>query len=209
MSASFLSPSLSSSSAAEIPAHYAHGFEPFVATVREKRPAEAKGQIAGPVTVGMAILGEGGNPILYDDVLRDVLVKFLHLRVRWEAERLRKARGVEVLPLGLDQRQFPEVAQMAQRALGWKGRIDVLINNAGGGTPGEECRFFERSPEHMADLIARNLTGMMYCCREVGKIMAKQGSGKIINIASIAALVGRDRRMYARGKLMEQALDYA
>ena len=125
------------------------------------------------------------------------------------AERLRKERKVEVLPMGLDQCQYPQVAEMAKRALAWKGRIDILINNAGGGTPGENCRFFERAPEHMADLIARNLTGVLYCCREVGKTMVKQRSGKIINIASIAGMVGRDRRMYARGKLMEQPPDYA
>jgi methionine synthase II (cobalamin-independent) len=84
-------------SVAEIPANYAHGFEPFVATVRQEQPAEAKGQIAGPITVGMAILGEDGNPILYDDVLREVLVKFLHLRVKWEAARLRKAGSAPII----------------------------------------------------------------------------------------------------------------
>ena len=69
----------------------AAAFEPFIAEVAARRPAEAKGQVAGPITVGMAILGEDGNPILYDDVLRDVLLKFLHLRVRWQAARLAAA----------------------------------------------------------------------------------------------------------------------
>jgi len=69
----------------------AAGFEPFIAAVRERGIRQAKGQIAGPITVGMAVLGEDGNPILYDEVLRDVLVKFLSLRVRWQAERLRAA----------------------------------------------------------------------------------------------------------------------
>jgi len=69
----------------------AAAFEPFIRRVSERRTPEAKGQIAGPVTVGMAILGEDGNPILYDAVLCEVLTKFLHLRVRWQAERIAAA----------------------------------------------------------------------------------------------------------------------
>jgi methionine synthase II (cobalamin-independent) len=75
----------------------AAGFGPFVAAVRERGTRQAKGQIAGPITVGMAVLGEDGNPILYDEVLRDVLVKFLSLRVRWQAEQLRAAGAEPVV----------------------------------------------------------------------------------------------------------------
>jgi len=76
---------------------YAHGFAPFLDAVRQRRIREAKGQIAGPITVGMAVLGEDGNPILYNDVLRDVLVKFLHLRVKWQSARLREAGAGPVI----------------------------------------------------------------------------------------------------------------
>lgn len=75
----------------------AAGFEPFVAAVRRRGLRQAKGQIAGPVTVGMAVLGEDGNPILYNEVLRDVLVKFLSLRVRWQAEQLRAAGAEPII----------------------------------------------------------------------------------------------------------------
>jgi len=75
----------------------AAAFEPFVAAVAERGAAEAKGQVSGPITVGMAILGEDGNPILYDDVLREVLVKFLHLKVRWQRRRLAAAGARPVL----------------------------------------------------------------------------------------------------------------
>jgi len=74
----------------------AAALEPFIRAVAG-RAGEAKGQIAGPITVGMAILGEDGNPILYDDVLCDVLTKFLHLRVRWQAERLASAGAAPVV----------------------------------------------------------------------------------------------------------------
>jgi methionine synthase II (cobalamin-independent) len=72
-------------------------FRPFLDEVRRRGCAEAKGQVAGPITVGMAVKGEGGNPILYDDVLRDVLTKFLALRVRWQAERIAEAGAAPVV----------------------------------------------------------------------------------------------------------------
>ena len=68
-----------------------------VAAVRQRGLRQAKGQIAGPVTVGMAVLGEDGNPILYNEVLRDVLTKFLCLRVRWQAEQLRAAGAEPII----------------------------------------------------------------------------------------------------------------
>jgi len=39
--------------------------------------------------------------------------------------------------------------------------------------------------------------------------MAQQHSGKIINVASVAGLVGRDRRMYDRNGMNQQPVDYA
>jgi hypothetical protein len=87
---------------AAFPAGSAAAFEPFCAAVAERAaaapgPFDAKGQAAGPITVGMAILGEDGNPILYDDMLREVLVKFLHLRTRWQAARIAAAGARPVI----------------------------------------------------------------------------------------------------------------
>src|SRR5437763_197709 len=50
------------------------------------------------------------------------------------AKKLQAAHGVEVLPLALDVRQQPQVAAMVATAFAWKGHIDILINNAGGGS---------------------------------------------------------------------------
>lgn len=126
------------------------------------------------------------------------------------AAALRSAHKVDVLPLSLDQTQHAQVAELAQKASRWKGHVDVLINNAGG-TPGGggAAHLFERRPEDVVSLITTNLVGALYCCQEFGRIMAKQGHGKIINIASIAGLVGRDRRMYERNGMKGQPIDYA
>lgn len=115
----------------------------------------------------------------------------------------------ETLPLALDVKNPSDVKEVARQAAQFKGHIDILINNAGGGVPGSGGNLFERTPEEILELVSINLLGTLYCCREIGALMAEQGRGKIINIASIAALVGRDRRVYERAQMRGQPVDYA
>ena len=125
------------------------------------------------------------------------------------AEILHEKLGVDVLPLQLEVTDATAVSDVAHRAREWKGQIDVLVNNAGGGSGKGSGHLFERSTEDADRLLAVNLNGCLYCCRAVGRIMANQGHGKIINIASIAGLIGRDRRMYDRHGMAGQPIDYA
>jgi NAD(P)-dependent dehydrogenase (short-subunit alcohol dehydrogenase family) len=66
-------------------------------------------------------------------------------------------------------------------------RIDVLVNNAGqaGSAP-----FGKTSLALWKSMLDVNLTGTFLCTREVLPAMAKQGAGRIVNIASTAGLVG-------------------
>lgn len=125
------------------------------------------------------------------------------------AERLAAAYGVETLGLELDQTRFAAVAAAVDRAVAWKGRIDILVNNAGGGVGASPAKLLERDPADIQLLIDTNLTGVLYCCRQVGAAMAARRSGKIINIASIAGMCGRDRRVYDRTGLKGQPVEYA
>jgi gluconate 5-dehydrogenase len=126
------------------------------------------------------------------------------------AQRLQVKHKRVVLPLALDVTRQPQILDMARQAAAWKGHIDILINNAGGTPPGKgKSYLFDRAPEDAAELISINLLGSLYCCQEIGRIMAEQGRGKIINIASVAGIVGRDRRMYKRNNMGGQPIDYA
>ena len=125
------------------------------------------------------------------------------------AAKLKETYSVDALALELDQTDAARVRKAVKAAHAWKGRLDILVNNAGGGSGKGPCHLFERTPEDMDRLISLNLNGALYCCAEAAKVMAKQGSGKIINIASIAGIVGRDRRMYERNKMAGQPIDYA
>lgn len=125
------------------------------------------------------------------------------------ARRLSESTGREVMADALDICDHAQVAAFAEKAKSWKGQIDVLVNNAGGGLGMVPTNLFERAPEHIERLIHTNLTGVLYCCQEFGRQLKAQKSGSIINIASIAGLCGRDRRMYDENGLGEQPIEYA
>jgi NAD(P)-dependent dehydrogenase (short-subunit alcohol dehydrogenase family) len=125
------------------------------------------------------------------------------------ANRLRTEYGVETYALELDQSRFANVERTVRCALEWKGGIDILVNNAGGGVGKSVAKLFERDPQDIDDLIQVNLNGVIYCCREAGRHMMERRAGKIINIGSVAGLLGRDRRLYDRSGMGGQPVDYA
>jgi NAD(P)-dependent dehydrogenase (short-subunit alcohol dehydrogenase family) len=80
------------------------------------------------------------------------------------------------------------VQNVAQRALDSFGRIDILINNAGVGEFGK--RLHETDDAMWATTLDVNLTGVFRMTRAVVPQMLKQGRGAIVNISSVASLVG-------------------
>ena len=125
------------------------------------------------------------------------------------AEKLRGDFGRDVLDLALNVLDPADIERFAGQAWGWKEHVDILINNAGGSFGSSEGPLFDRTCEDLQGLIGLNLSGSLMCCRALGAKMAKLGYGKIINIASIAGLCGRDRRMYQRAGMSGQSVDYA
>ena len=65
-------------------------------------------------------------------------------------------------------------------------RIDFLFNNAGVGINGE---FQDLTLEHLESVMKVNFWGTIYGCRSVYPVMKKQGSGHIVNTASLAGLI--------------------
>src|SRR5256885_1808186 len=107
-------------------------------------------------------------------------------RCQQAAEELQQL-GIKTLALGCDVKDPADIQRVVDAALSQFGKIDVLVNNAGisWGAPVEEMRL-----EDWNKVIETNLTGTFLCSQAAGKVMIKQGRGKIINIASVAALGG-------------------
>ncbi len=105
------------------------------------------------------------------------------------AEEVR-ARGGTALPLKTDITQRSEIQSMLQATLETWGRVDVLINNAG---IEKDQPFATLDPELIQQEIATNLVGSIDCAQLALQVMLKQGSGHIINIASLGGLVAIPR----------------
>jgi NAD(P)-dependent dehydrogenase (short-subunit alcohol dehydrogenase family) len=71
------------------------------------------------------------------------------------------------------------------------GRVDALINAAGGNRPGATIQpdqeFFNLDLSDLQSVIDLNLMGTILPCLEMSRIMASQGEGSIINVSSMAA----------------------
>ena len=97
-----------------------------------------------------------------------------------------KAKGFPVHAINADISKREEVIAMKDEIIKHFGRIDILINNAGGAlnTPRD---LQEIEEAHWNLVIDVNLKGAFFCCQAVIPEMAKQGGGAIVNISALAA----------------------
>ncbi|BAZ44085.1 3-oxoacyl-[acyl-carrier protein] reductase [Chondrocystis sp. NIES-4102] len=97
------------------------------------------------------------------------------------------AAGGEAIARRADVSKSEEVDNLIKQTLDAFGRIDVLVNNAG---ITQDTLLLRMKLEQWQAVIDLNLTGVFLCTKAVSKIMLKQRSGRIINIASVAGQMG-------------------
>jgi 3-oxoacyl-[acyl-carrier protein] reductase len=101
-------------------------------------------------------------------------------------EELRKL-GAEAVFVKVNVSNLYDVQQMVDAAVKRFSRIDVLVNNAGIVRDGLLTKL---DPAEWDQVIAVNLTGVFYCTQAVARVMVPQGSGVILNAASVVGLYG-------------------
>ncbi len=100
-----------------------------------------------------------------------------------------KTLGASALAVVADISDDGQVAQAIGSIVAETGRIDVLINNAGiGSTEPAELG----TTANWNQIIDVNLSGQYFVAREVGRRMLESGGGRIVMMASQAAVVGLD-----------------
>lgn len=102
--------------------------------------------------------------------------------------RLCEEQGVRALAVQADAADREDCDRLTEEAAKFgNGRIDVLVNNAGITRDGLILRMTD---EQFEEVISTNLTGVFYMLRPVSKLMVKQKAGRIINISSVAGVMG-------------------
>jgi NAD(P)-dependent dehydrogenase (short-subunit alcohol dehydrogenase family) len=128
--------------------------------------------------VALALAGAGADLVIADIVADDGK---LH-SVAAEIEKT----GRKCLAVKVDISRKESVEEMTRQAVKKFGRIDILINCAGVWIPGQTL--IETPEENWDKVIDTNLKGTYFCCQAVGRVMAQQGSGNIINLSSQVGL---------------------
>ena len=96
------------------------------------------------------------------------------------------AAGGEAVAVATDVTVPEDVTIMVAKTIEAFGRVDVLVNNAGGAMfvkPPEKLR-----PEEWNAAIALNLSSVFLCSQAVFQKMKEQGGGRIVNISSVAGM---------------------
>ena len=98
-----------------------------------------------------------------------------------------KSSGTEAIAVQGNVTVADDVEQMVEAAKNAFGRIDILVNNAG---ITRDALLLRMKDEDWDAVLSVNLKGAFLCTRAVAKLMTKQRSGRIINIASVVGQMG-------------------
>jgi NAD(P)-dependent dehydrogenase (short-subunit alcohol dehydrogenase family) len=146
----------------------------------------AQRPLEGRVTLLTGAAGDLGAGIAGVLARRGALV--ICADVRPASELVASLPRGSAVELALDVTDGPAVDVAVERIVGEHGRLDVLVNNAG---VAHAPAPLERIPDAVIDsVLAVNVAGVLRCSRAAGRAMARQGSGRIVNIASQAGRAG-------------------
>ncbi|MBX3001775.1 MAG: SDR family oxidoreductase [Caldilineaceae bacterium] len=159
------------------------------------RPLEGKSiLITGGSGIGRAtayVCAEQGARLLVADI---------HLASAEETAAHVQAQGGEAVAMQVDVRDAAQVEAMVAQAVATYGRLDGAFNNAGVlGPVGKHLADNDEDEWHQ--IIDINLKGVWLCMKMEIRQMLTQGSGSIVNTASVAGLVGtRPTGIYVASK---------
>lgn len=173
---------------------------------------------------GKVALVTGGKHLGYDacEALADlgatvVLTRRSGKEAAQTAERLSQDKGIAAFGIPLEVTDPENWKEAVDGIVGQFGKIDILINNAGGRRVSQvpetsdepSLSFVEgRLLDDWNYTLNSNLTSVFIGCKTVVPHMRQTGYGKIINMGSIDGVVGRDLRIYPNTGLSPTAPDY-
>lgn len=148
-----------------------------------------------------------GRAIVFELMQNGAKVIFTYLKSDESAgiilDEIKELKG-EAEAIKADVRSYDEAKRVVEEAINKFGKIDILVNNAG---ITKDKALMMMEPSEWLDVINTNLTGYFNMAKACIVTMMKQKSGNIINISSIAGVVGMPRQVnYSSAKAGELGL---
>ena len=141
--------------------------------------------------------GQGmGRAIARQFAAEGAIVVALDLNLE-AAQQTLEGCGEQHLARALNVADAAAVNALVDEVLALRGRVDVLVNNAG--TGGMDS-FTEMSDEAWARVMGVNLNGAFYCARAAVRAMLKNGGGTVVNVGSTSAVSGDGPAHYVTSK---------
>ena len=129
----------------------------------------------------------GMTDLIYDGYFKSAGLDITRVPYRDVVAPLTDLGEGRSLALAVDVRDEAAVAALVAAALERFGRLDVMVNNAGisDPTPAED-----EPTSLFREVVEVNLAAAFTGCREAARVMLPQGSGSIVNVASVLGLIG-------------------
>ena len=129
-------------------------------------------------SIALELAKEGADIVISD---------FVPENAELAAAEVKETTGRRALAVQGNVAVWEDVQRMFDQAMTQFGRVDILVNNAGITRDKLILRMSEEDWDAVVDI---NLKGTFLCTKAAARIMLKQESGKIVNIASVMGLVG-------------------
>ena len=126
-----------------------------------------KGMAAGLAQAGALVVLAGRRQSVVDQTAEEI-----------------RGKGGKAVGMALDVSRTKDLPAFFEMVARRHGRLDILVNNAGTNRRAPALEYSEEDWDTVMDL---NLKAVFFCSQAAGRIMKEQGSGKIINTASLAS----------------------
>ena len=123
---------------------FSSSFEEFENIIKTTKPQFAKGQIVGPFTLATTLQDNNGKAVIYDETLKDIIVKLLSLKALWQIKRIKKANPDTTPIIFMDEPSISQLGTSAYMTISEAEVIQMLkeisdIIKANGGISAIHC----------------------------------------------------------------------
>ncbi len=126
----------------EISDNFSSTFGFFLELIKKNKSKYAKGQIAGPFTLAGTLTDQKGKSAIYDDTLRELIIKILSLKALWQVEQIKKNGAVPII--FIDEPALTQLGTSSYLTISKEDAIEMIkeisdVIKTNGGISGLHC----------------------------------------------------------------------